>query len=74
MAVRSDTGASRADPRFEQAAARRLEVHRDPRSLVGGATPVTMATEMTDGLRGARDDRRTGLTGADHKVGDDGIA
>ena len=32
------------------------------------------AAEVTDGRRIARDDSRTGHTGADREVGDDGIA
>jgi len=74
MAVKPETGTSRANPRFEQPDARRLEVHRDPPVLVGGATPVTTAAEVTDGGWGARDDRQSGHTGADREVGHDGIA
>ena len=74
MAVQSDAGTSRANPRFEQAGVRWLEVHREPSGPIRGAAPVGIAAEVTDGGRVATDDARSGRTGVDREVGDDGIA
>lgn len=74
MAVQSDAGTPRANPPLQPSGARPPEAHWDRRDPLRGTTPVTIAAEVTDGRRIARDDGRSGRTGADQQEGDDGIA
>jgi hypothetical protein len=71
MVDQTEPGASCANSRSEQAGARRPRVHC---GLVGSATPVTTATDVTGGRRGASDDGRTDFTGGNEEMSDHGIA